>query len=176
MARNKRPRKAYRPRTIDPSAHLSAISGSRKLTPDEVQQGVLAVDRAYAAFASGHECAFHWRALADALNVAEALADVGICSDPESREAILAAQRALERLQRQHRAIGTWALWDDDERDLRAGLGRHKLQLTLCDYSEYRRAVTDAHRRLAGALAGNAPKDALVIVGELGSRPLEALA
>lgn len=155
MPKTKKPRKAYRPRTPAANAHLLAMNAVTKLSAEEVEQGAAAAENSFDQFADGVEPAFHWAVMADAMNVAKQLAAERICSDVASRQTIADAQKALARLRQQHKVLGSWAMWDEDRKALAAGVELHRLQLTLCDYAEYRRAIETVIRRMKAARAGN---------------------
>jgi len=156
MPKTKKTRKAYRPRTPAANAHLLAMSAVTKLSAEEVEQGAAAAEASLDAFDSAQgDPAFHLAVLADAMNVAEQLAAERICSDEASRQTISDAQKALARLHQQHKVLGSWAMWDEDRNALAAGIELHRLQLTLCDYAEYRRAIETVIRRMKAARAGN---------------------
>lgn len=155
MGRNAKPRKRRQERQTLANAHAIAMNAVTRLTPAEVEQGAGAAERAFDALEIGDDPAFQWAVMADTFNVAEALADERICSDVASREAIAAARLALARLHRQQRVLGSWALWPEDREALRAGIELHRLQLSVCDYAEYRRAIEGVIRRMRGARAGN---------------------
>lgn len=155
MARSKPPRKRYKPRPVLVNANARAMNAVTKLTPDEIVQAQGPLDEALAILEAGDGQAEHWAIVVDAMNVSEALAAERICSDEASRQTIASAQRALSRLHKQHAVLGSWALWDEDREALAAGVELHRLQLNLCDYAEYRRAVDGVIRRMQGARAGN---------------------
>lgn len=156
MPKSNKPRKRYRPHLVNGAAHLRAMDAVTKLTDDEIEQGASAAEAAFDALDIGIEPPFHWAVIVDAMNVAEQLAEERICSDEASRQTIDDAQKALARLHRQNQVLGSWALWDDDRKALAAGLELHRLQLSLCAYSEYRRAIDTVVRRMKAARGGNA--------------------
>lgn len=155
MAKNRRPRKQYRPRTVLANANARAMNAVTRLTAEEVEQAQAPLEAAFDQLAAGDGGAEQWAIVVDAMNVAEALAAERICSDEASRDTIAKAQQALARVHRQHEVLGVWALWDEDQEALAAGIELHGLQLTACDYAEYRRAIDGVIRRMRGARAGN---------------------
>lgn len=156
MPKSAKPRKAYRPRLTFSNAHQLSIEAVTVLNDSEVEQAASAPEAALDAFHLGIEPAFQWAVMADALNVAEALCDRGICSDDESRNIVLRGQEALAQV------YGNWSPTPGETYDLEQAVARHRLQLTFCDYSEYRKAMADVTRKCAGAKAGNAPAGAIV--------------
>lgn len=165
MAGNRKTRrKAYRPKPILANATARAMNAVTRLTAEEIEQACGALEDAFTLFGlEKRDQAEQWAIMADAMNVAEALADERICSDEASRQTIADAQQALARLHRQQQVLGSWAMWDDDRRALLAGIELHRLQLGLCDYAEYRRAIDGVIRRMKGARAGNVGKGVQVL-------------
>ena len=156
MPSSRKPRKAYRPRIINAVAHVAAMNAVTVLTDDEREQACRSVEHALDCFETGIEPEFQWAVMADALNVAEALSEIGICSDTESRQTIMHGQHALASLH------GIWSTTPGDSHDLARAIEMHRIQLGLCDYSEYRRAIDLVTRRVRGVLDGNAPEGAII--------------
>ena len=156
MPASKKPRKAYRPRPVLANAAARAMNAVTRLSADEIDQAQGPLEAAFAELVIGTGAADQWAIVVDAMNVAEALAAERICSDEASRQTIANAQRALARLHRQHQVLGSWVLWPEDRQALAAGVELHRLQLSVCDYAEYRRAIDGVIRRMKGARAGNA--------------------
>jgi hypothetical protein len=144
-----------------------AIEGATKLAAcDRLElQGI--VNNALALFRAGHDCAAQWLNMADALNIAESLAGLGICSDPASHERIAVAQRVLATVQQRHTERGTWALRGPELQALDDGLWLHATQLEHCSLREYERAKDKTAQRIQQARAGNAPAGAIVIEGAI---------
>jgi len=107
----------------------------------------------------------HWKSIADALNVAEQLSALGICSDQGSRDRIEAGQEALASLHARHHERNSWTLTGPELVAMGEGLWIHRVQLEHCSLSEYERAVTRVRRRTSQALAGNAAPGVQVLGG-----------
>lgn len=163
MARSKPPRKAYRPKPVHTNAAARAMNAVTRLTDDEIEQVCGALETAFDSFDDGTNTALQWAIMADAFNVAEALAAERICSDSASVAKIEAAQRALARLHKQNAVLGSWAMWDEDREAIAAAVELHRLQLSLCDYAEYRRAIDGVIRRMQAARAGNVAKGTTIL-------------
>lgn len=164
MPASKKPRKAYRPRPAMANAHARAMNAVTRLTGDEIEQAQAPLEAAMTALCEGAgDMAQHWAVIVDAMNVAEALAAERICSDVASIATIAEAQKALARLHRQHHVLGSWLPWQEDVAAIAAGVELHGLQLTVCDYAEYRRAIDGVIRRMKGARAGNVGKGVQVL-------------
>jgi hypothetical protein len=108
-----------------------------------------------------------WRSIADAMNVAEALADIGICSDEASRFLIAEAQAVLSGVFQRHQARGSWTLYAPEIQALAEAVERHLLQLEFCSMREYQQAVRTVKNKVSQALAGNAGPGVHVIQGQL---------
>jgi len=167
MARSKAPRKAYRPKPVHANAHQLAMAKVHKLRQQDLADQFTVLDTALRSFAAGHRCAHHWRSLADAANVCETLAALGICAGTQAQEVIHCAQRVLHDVLQRQRTRGTWTLYPLELDTLYWLLALHKRQLAECDYSEFNRALDLTQARIAQARAGNAPAGAIVIEGEL---------
>lgn len=161
MPRSHRPRKAYRPRRIDPDPIGLAIG--RVTTLDNTQR--LALDmplrEALDAFRRGAGSREHWLQLADALNVAEAIAARGLFAE-DRPDAYVAAQRVLGDVSDRREAGGSWTLRGPELQALEIGIQCHELQLDACSQGELADAIADVKRRIRGVLAGNAPAGARV--------------
>ena len=162
-------RKAYTPGPVHTNAWWRAITGAAKLPADDVARVKAGLARAFTEFGCGRECRDHWACMADAMNVAESLANAGICSDDGSRDRIHAAMTVLADVVSRHQAGGSWTLHADERQQLDDGLWLHGIQLEHCSFSEYERAIQDVRNRVSQARAGNAPKGFKVIQGEIGA-------
>lgn len=167
MARNARPRKAYRPRAVQANAHQVAMAGVCKLLRPDVERQVHLLAHALQALKSGHDALLHWRSLADAANVAETLAGLGIGSGPDAQALITAGQAALSAVVTRQQQGGGWALRAQEVSALHWLAALHANQLRACDYSEFSRALDITRERITQARAGNAPADAVIVTGEL---------
>jgi ethanolamine ammonia-lyase large subunit len=125
------------------------------------------VANALAVFRTGKHCSEMWCVMADALNMAEGLARIGIASDAASAERITAAQRVLADVHLRHTTRGTWTLHAAELQALDDGLWVHRVQLDHCSLREYERAKSDTVERMRQARAGNAPRGAIVIEGAI---------
>ena len=87
-------RKAYRPRPVNPEAHLVAIMGVAWLSRDDQTLWALAIDDAVRAVARGQASQAHWREIFDAVNLVEQLVIMRKAQDPHGL--VQAAQDACE--------------------------------------------------------------------------------
>lgn len=174
MATNRKPRKVYRPRPVDADPFGLAASRAAALGPRQRLHFIEPVAGALLALKRGAATMQHWADLADALNVAEQLCALRICNDHLG--AVLAGQAALHAIHARHTTRGRWvargeelrALTDDTGRTL-AALDVHRVQVNHCSQGEMATAIHRAAERGRQALAGNAPRGALVCVGGLPS-------
>lgn len=167
MGRTAKPRKAYRPQPLHLNAHQLAMAKVHKLRQVDLADQCNVLDTALRTFAAGHNCAHHWRSLADAANVCESMAALGIGAGSQATEIIQGAQRVLHDVLQRHRTRGSWTLYPLELDTLYWLLALHKRQLAECDYSEFVRALDQTHARVAQARAGNAPAGAIVVEGEI---------
>jgi hypothetical protein len=162
-------RKAYRPKPVAADPMRVATAGVALLsTADVANQGRI-MRHALTQLMAGHEGAFHWACLADASNVAEQLAAIGIGRGPEGAKAIRDAQRVLSAVYQRHDERGTWAMRADEIEALRLVIDLHQTQLSLCTHGEFERAFRATVERISQAKKGNAPAGAIVI-GMVGDR------
>lgn len=168
MPRSTRPRKAYRPRTVAANAVQLALNNVHQLARQDVRGQAELLRTALAEFQRGQHGGQHWRSLADAANMAETLATMGIGSGHDAQRIIQRAQQALHDVALRHRQRGTWALHHDELDALQWLLRLHSTQLEACDYSEFNRAMGHTQNRIAQARAGNAPAGAVVVRGDIG--------
>lgn len=161
--------KARQPRPVHLNIIQRAITGASKLPAVDVARVKASMHNALETFGRGHQCALHWASMADALNVAEQLAQRGICSDDASHDRIQAGQQALAAVHQRHAAGGSWTLYAAERTALDDALWLHGVQLDHCSFTEYEGAITDVQNRVRQALAGNAPRGCMVLQGELGA-------
>jgi hypothetical protein len=155
------------PRPCLANAPLLAIELASKLSTDEQAQFKGIVTTAFDALRTGVHAAEQWPVMADALNVAEQLALIGICSDAASRDRIDAAQRVLAQQHQRHAARGSWTLYPAEITTLDDAAWLARVQIEHCSKGEFERAVNTARNKVRQARAGNAPRGALVIEGAI---------
>lgn len=171
MAKNAR-RRRYRPIPIDIDPVGLAIARATKLTAQQRAPMSEATTRAFEAFRAGQGTERLWADLADAMNVAEALADVNLASDHKGT--FSTAQAALSAVCARHERSQSWTLYPAEITALDDACFVHGVQLEHCSQGEMADAIARVKRRVAGALAGSPPKGALVCnPGLLGAPPLE---
>lgn len=170
MSRRARQR-AHHPRRAGAlNAVEIAINGARRLSDDDVQGRRRLLERARREMACGVQWRLHWGRLADAANMAETFAAMGLGSGPDAERVITAAQRALHDAHVRHAERGSCALYADEIDALDWLVRVHVLQLASCSYSEFAAAYDRTRERISQAMAGNATPGACVVVGLVGSQ------
>lgn len=167
MPRSARPRKAYRPRPVHTNATQGAINGARKLSAADVLQQLTLCRHALQEFSAGRDCPRHWLSLADTANMAQGLAALRIGCGDQADQVIEQAQAALAAVQQRRHAGGSWTLYAAELEALGWLIALHTTQLGACDYAEFDKAFHQTHERLSQARAGNAPRGAVVVVGQI---------
>lgn len=162
MPRSHRPRKRYVPKRIELDPVEATIARAAVMPRHAAAPFIAAMQTALDGLRRGCGGMKAWADLADALNVAESLADLRIAND--HRATILAGQRALAELHARHGATASWTLRADELRALAAAEEIAEIQLGVCTQGEFVDAVSTTTRRVAGALAGNASPSAIVCV------------
>lgn len=155
-----------RHRTAKPvyvNALQRAIESASKLPKSDQEALKRIVTHAVTEFCRGVNCSAHWRDMADALNVAEELARIGIVSDAASKKRIADALAVLGCVIERYSSIASWTLYPAEMLDLRDGLWMHRVQLEHCSLGEYDRAKETVARRTRQALAGNASPGTTVL-------------
>jgi hypothetical protein len=102
-----RKRSRYRPRGVNPTAHLVAMHGAALLSRDDRTIWALEMRAALDAVREGRATVTQWGVIFDSVNLAEELCRMGLASDPEG--VISAAQAVCAEVIRRH-AVGTRAI------------------------------------------------------------------
>jgi hypothetical protein len=147
-----------------------AISRARPLAQADLAGQRLMMQTALRDFSQGINCDRHWCSLADTANMAETLAGMGLGAGADADRFIAEAQQALHAVHSRHTTRGTWTLYPAELQALDWLVWLHgTVQLPACSYGELGDALESARNRLQQALAGNAPRGALVVDGGMGS-------
>ena len=113
-----RKRSSYRPRGVNPTAHLVAIHGAALLSRDDRTVWALELRGALDAVREARATKAHWDTIFDSVNLAEELVRVRLASDPSGviSDAQQACADIIQRMQttgtRAARAGELAALWD----------------------------------------------------------------
>jgi hypothetical protein len=150
-----RKRSKYRPRGVNPTAHLVAMMGVSWLSQDDQVKWALAIDDAVRAVARGQASQAHWREIFDAVNLVEELVRMRKAHDPG--RIVQAAQDACEAILDRQRATGVRAARASELaalHELRAGWVELMSGITQAERFAAGEAVQHRVRR---ALAGGEP-------------------
>jgi hypothetical protein len=150
-----RKRSSYRPRGINPTAHLVAIQGACMLSLDDRTRWALTLDAAIQAVRTGTATEADWRTLFDAVNLVEQLVLMRLAPDPWG--VVRAAQDACAAILDRQRASGVRAARATELAaltDLRASFVTLMNGIT---HSEKFAAKETVERRSSAALAGGIP-------------------
>lgn len=161
MARNRKPRKRYRAKPMECDPISLAINRVAVHTLAEQMAFAAPSVQAFDALRRGAGNREAWESVADALNVAEELAGLGIGSN--LADEIDVAQVDMAQLMRRVKATGCWTLYAQELRTIDYGLELFRLQLGLCSTGEHLEALARVKRRTAAALSGAAPRGVDVI-------------
>lgn len=109
----------------------------------------------------------NWREAADCINFAEAMAEIGLCSDEDSRRCIAAASAALGAMYvRAHGGREPFQLQPGEVESMEDALLRFRVQVDHVSCREWVRVAQALADRVKQARAGNAPKGTEVIGDE----------
>ena len=162
----------YHPKPVHSNAVQIALARVKPLTAADVAGQTALVQNALQQFCQGINCDAHWCSLADTANMAETLAGMGLGSGDDATRVIELAQRALADVHQRHNQRGSWTLYADEIDALHWLVRLHcTAQLPACSYGELGDAMAATRNRMQQALAGNAPRGALVIDGGMGTSP-----
>lgn len=162
----------YQPRPVHSNAMQIALARVKPLTAADVAGQTALVQNALQQFCQGINCDAHWCSLAGTANMAETLAGMGLGSGDDATRVIELAQRALADVHQRHNQRGSWTLYADEIDAMHWLVRLHcTAQLPACSYGELGDAMAATRNRMQQALAGNAPRGALVIDGGMGTSP-----
>jgi hypothetical protein len=150
-----RKRSKYRPRGVNPTAHLVAMMGVSWLSRDDQTLWALAIDDAVRAVARGQASQAHWREIFDAVNLVEQLVIMRKAQDPHGL--VQAAQDACEAILERQRATGVRAARAAELAALHAlRAGWVELMSGITQAERFAAGEAVAHR-VRRALAGGEP-------------------
>ncbi len=172
MAGRTKPPRRHELGSVTSNALERAIKASRRLAAEDVAMMISTANQALRGLLLGQaDAGDHWRGLADTANVAETLAQMGLGGGPDADLTIRQAQEALAWMMQERLERGTWALRADERAEVSERLtwlvSVHAVQMQHCSYGEFERAWHRTHERVRQARAGNAPRGALVVEGQI---------
>lgn len=160
MGRTARPRRAYRPRAIDPDPMGLAMTKVAKLLPQQLAPMQAKLKAALHHFQYGPTTHEDWAVLAGALNAAEELAKRSIAND--HAPTFLQGQQVLADVWQRHKTRQSWTLKGRELSALADAIFVHGIQLQHCSQGELSAAYEAVARRSQQAKAGNITKGVLL--------------
>lgn len=148
-----RKRSRYRPRGVNPTAHLVALQGCMLLHKDDAIAFSLPARVAVAAIIKGQGTEEHWTSLFVAIAVAEQLTRHRIVQDADG--ALADMQRTVEDIIKRQSTQGTRALYASEIARLDGFAADYAAILCSVTHSELFKAHESAQVRIAAAAAGN---------------------
>lgn len=150
-----------RPMHADPIA--AVIAQVSEIPVDQRRILNRAFTQALDEFIRGINCQTAWPSLADACNVGEALCNLGICSDPDSRARIAGGHRVLSDVMARFNETRSWTLRASEIAAMREALWLHAVQLGFCTVGEYGKAVQAVINITRAARSGNLARGTVVV-------------
>lgn len=141
-----------------------AIDSARAFTPAQVKQLMAPNHAAIHALQYGSFDAHQWRALADAFNIAEALAQPPVNIANNHADKFNDAQCVLFALSEQYRDSRTWTPRAAQLQTIKDAMEIFQIQLENVGQGEFERAVERVKRQSQQALRGNGGNVKLVQV------------
>lgn len=132
-----RKRSSYRPKGVNPIAHLMAMMGAAALSRDDVLRRAMRLRLAVDEACIGRATPDDWRQVFDAVNMAEQLIRMKLCA---GREVVEGLQETIEAIHDRQRTTGTKALHQAE---------RAMLQSFAVDYADILGGVTQQQYMLA---------------------------
>lgn len=161
-----RKRSRYRPRGVNPSAHLVALQGCMKLSKDDALRFSLPAREAVAAVCKGAATNDHWTALFVALAVSEQLVRHRVAQDADG--ALADTQAAVLDIIEREATRDTRALYPAEMQRLDAFAADYADLICQVTHSELFQAHDAAQARIAAAASGNRDPN-VIFVGRPGS-------
>ena len=134
---------------------IYAIDSARAFTPAQVAQLMTPNHAAVNTLQFGGFDAHQWRVLADAFNIAEALAKPPINLANDHAEKFNDAQCVLFALSEQYRDSRTWTPRAAQLQTIKDAMEIFQIQLENVGQGEFERAVEKVKRQIQQALRGN---------------------
>lgn len=136
-----------------------AMESARKFTPEQLATLMAPNVAAVEALQYGTFNADHWRALADAFNIAEALAKPPVNIANDHAEKFNEAHCVLFDLSEQYRDRRTWTPRAHQLQTIRDAMELFEIQLRYVGQGEFERTVDRIARQITQALKGNGGKN-----------------
>ena len=156
-----RKRSTYRPRGVNPAAHLMAMQGAARLSLDDRTVWALQLDGAIQSVRVARAAESDWRCIFDAVNLVEEFCRMRLARDEGGL--VERAQEACVAILDRQRATGTRAARAAELQALQALQEAWIDLLASVTHAERFAADERVARRVRAALAGHAPAGARVI-------------
>lgn len=147
MAANKRPRKQYRPRPVNPSAIVDAFAAHLPMATDKQQDVSLVAHQSLTALTSGKGTEFDSDALAVAMNLSMLLTEIGV--GREYQAVAIAGQEAVARCKARAERSGKWGLDGPGIAAIEHALELHDQQVEIATQAQMSAALREMRRRAA---------------------------
>ncbi len=158
-----RSHKARRPRPVYANSYVRAMEGATRLRPEIRAERRAKYQAAFIAFRTGNGCVDAWRELADALNLAEQIAEYGIVCDRASKDRIAAGHEVLGTVIGRVEERRSWTLYAAEIQTLEDALWMFSAQLDYVSVLEFENAEKRVFDRISAALAGNASPGTTIV-------------
>jgi hypothetical protein len=160
MAQNKRPRKKYTPKNINPASWQIGFQGSFKLSVHDALLRAEKLNIAVDEIITGKNTVTNWRDIFNALNMAEMWVRQGVIN-AESKDAIEETQSSIVDIHGRL-AQGTKALYPGEIAQLHGFCEDYADILTHVTHSQYFKAEQAVERKLRQILSGNVNNDVVM--------------
>jgi hypothetical protein len=145
MAQSKRPRKAYRPKPINPSALVDALASRQPMERGKQQDVSIVAHQAMRALVSGEGTEFDVEHLAVATNLSMLLTELGV--GREYLAVAIAGQEAVVRCRARAERTGKWGLDGPAIAAIDLALELHDQQVEIATQAQMSAAIREMHRR-----------------------------
>jgi len=140
-----------------------AMESARKFTQEQLTALMAPNTASFEALRTGSFSTDHWRTLADAFNVAEALAKPPVNIANDHAEKFNEAHCVLFALSEQYRDRRTWTARAAQLDTIRDALEMFEIQLRYVGQGEFERTVDRIARQITQALKGNGGKNVQLV-------------
>lgn len=140
-----------------------AMESARKFTPEQLVQLMGPNTAAVEALRTGNFNADHWRVLADAFNIAEALAKPPVNIANDHADKFEEAHCVLFALSEQYRDRRTWTPRAQQLATIQDAMEMFEIQLRYVGQGEFERTVDRIKRQITEALRGNGAKNVQLV-------------
>jgi hypothetical protein len=162
MGATKKPRKAYKPRAIDPRAHLLAIRGAAFVDRPEIESRRSILGASVDAACQGRAVVADWKRIFDAINTLDMLVRMRIAKG----SGVAPAMDVMDAVMSRAKAGGSTALRFEERQVLRDVFGAYMECIEQITCAQLYTAETTVGRVIRGALQEGRHSDAVVVDAE----------